>query len=95
MRFVPPLVTQSHRPRLLSKGECPGLVPKECVSPRTVSLELSSLFRLVPENVVDDVDDSADVANLASRPSPDSKVTGVIVVGVCDNAGREEATLEL
>ena len=78
-----------YRPRLLSRGECPGLVPKEWVSPRPASLELSSLLRLVPENVVDDVDDNAEVANLASRPSPDSKVTGVIVVGVCGNADKK------
>ena len=50
---------------------------------------------MVPENVVDDVDDNAEVANLASRPSPDSKVTGVIVVGVCGNADKKEIIAEL
>ena len=44
---------------------------------------------MTPEKVVAEVQDRAEVANLASRPSPDSSVTGVMVVGVWDSAAGE------
>ena len=72
-----------HTPLLLFSGECPGLDPKDGGSPRPPSKEQSSLLRLAPENVaVAEEDDKAEVANLAKRPRPDSKLTGVMVVGV-------------